>query len=200
MAAPDDDEARALLGRACDLGDADACEDAASRAAKAGRLKLAAARRERAIALRDVPAKPTPDYEPKVVREPHRLHALTIAGGAQALVGWLVGIVGFFASTTSGCYDFSVDYSGFGGSGRSNAPPRVPCRSTSGWLLVPQLGPWLALATHSVHDGWVGASVALGVVQLAGLAAMLCGVAVKTPRTPVAIGLAPNGVTLSASF
>ena len=123
--------------------------------------------------------------------EQRRLRELTIAGGAVAYGAWLVGVIGWFASIN--CRDVAtrawhVDYR---------------CTSTSPWLWVPQVGPWMALFSGGAQGDWIYGTVGLGIAQLLGLAAVIAGMAIKVPtHENFAMNLTPtaNGVALGGTF
>jgi hypothetical protein len=75
---------------------------------------------------------------------------LLIAGPALALLGWWASIYQYFAVLD--CYDTFPS-----------------CTGTSMWMLVPQAGPWMGLATGQTRGTNVFPAVALGIVQLLGL-------------------------------
>ena len=113
---------------------------------------------------------------------------LGISGAAIGYFGWLVGIVGWFAS-------INCTSSGFFGA-------TLTCTSTSPWLWLPLLGPWVALATGGTAGGWIPATVMLGLSQLGGLVMAIAGFSIKVPIieevsfsvTPSGSGIALGGV------
>lgn len=125
-----------------------------------------------------IPARPVVVVAP-APREQRRLFELAIPGAVLALGSWVAGMVMFFDS---------IDCRG---SWLSN------CYSASGWLFLPQVGPWLALTDPSTHNGYLVQTLALGVTQLAGLIAMITGFAFTVP-----VDIAPtlDGVAVSGRF
>jgi hypothetical protein len=75
---------------------------------------------------------------------------LLIAGPALSLLGWWASIYEYFAVLNCG-FTFPN------------------CTGTSMWMLVPQAGPWVGLATGQTRGTNVFPAVALGIVQLIGL-------------------------------
>jgi len=75
---------------------------------------------------------------------------LLIAGPALSLLGWWASIYQYFAVLD--CYDTFPT-----------------CTGTSMWMLVPQVGPWMGLATGQTRGTNVFPAIALGIVQLLGL-------------------------------
>ena len=112
-------------------------------------------------------------------RVERRLFELAIPGAVLAFGSWIVGMGMFFDS---------IDCRG---AWLSN------CYSASGWLFIPQVGPWLALSDASTHNGYLGQTIALGVMQLAGLLAMITGFVLSIP-----VDVAPtfDGVAVSGRF
>ncbi|MBK7859305.1 MAG: hypothetical protein IPJ65_11925 [Archangiaceae bacterium] len=135
---------------------------------------------------------PVPPPPPPSAAEPgpqaRSLYGLAITGVVVTYAGWLSSIIGWFASIDChdrGFFDFK-------------------CSSSSAWLLFPIFGPWLALLTGGAKGDWVAGSVALGAIQLVGIASMIAGFVIKVPvpAEPVALGIVPtgNGLALSGRF
>jgi len=118
--------------------------------------------------------------------ETRRIHELTAAGGITAAAGWLVGIVGWFASIS--CRDVAT----------GSWDIDIRCWSTSPWLMVPQVGLWIALVTGEAHGDWIAPTLALGIAQLGGLAALIIGNTIRIPvseDSSIELEPGPAGVT-----
>ncbi len=116
-----------------------------------------------------------------------RLWELAGLGAALALGTWVASLYVFFDSIHCSLSLFSAR-----------------CTSASGLLVLPQLGPWLAIVDNGPTDPWFGTNLGLGVAQLGGLAAMVLGMAVRVPvgEADVLVNVAPtgNGVALGGAF
>lgn len=97
---------------------------------------------------------------PEGAQRSTRANVAMIAGGAATLgVGYVAAVVGWFGSIS--CYGF------------------FECRSASGWLFVPLVGPWLALTDRSPDTTATALYVADGLAQVGGLALMIAGAALR---------------------
>lgn len=124
----------------------------------------------------------------RVAAEPQtrRMYELAIPGAVAALGGWVAGWVTLFSS---------IDCDLFRGNCNNSA---------SVLLLIPQLGPWLAILNGGTNDPWFGHNLGIGLAQAIGLAAMVSGFVISVPTwsEDVAMNLVPtgNGVALGGSF
>jgi hypothetical protein len=122
----------------------------------------------------------------EVERPTRHIYELAIPGAVAALSGWIAGWATFFGS---------IHCSGF---------LDLNCTSASALLLFPQVGPWLAIAAGGTSDPWFGTNLALGLVQLAGFAAMVTGFAARVPvgDDAVTLNVVPTGkgVAIGGAF
>lgn len=116
--------------------------------------------------------------------ETRRLWELSVPGAIGAQVSWVIGLIYWFDSVQ--CTSWLAS-----------------CRSASGFLWLPLVGPWLALMDASTTPEHLGPTVGLGIAQLAGLAAMMAGLFINVPTgEAVSLNLHPtgNGLALGGRF
>jgi len=122
--------------------------------------------------------------EPQPEPEQRRLWELAAPAAAIALGSWFVSGVVVVGSCSGRWF--------------------TACQSASIFLIIPQLGPWMAIAAGGSADPWFGTNLALGVAQTGGLLAMITGMIVKVPVSAdgdtVSVMPTGNGVALSGSF
>lgn len=122
---------------------------------------------------------------PEPVRR--RLWELFVPGSIAAFGGWLVGGV-IPAVQSNSCWSRSLF--------------TAPCESPSAQMIIPLIGPWIAISRTGTADPFFGHHLAYGVVQLAGLAAMVAGLAIGVSVGDASVSLAPtgDGVALGGTF
>lgn len=123
--------------------------------------------------------------QPEPEPERRRLFELAIPGAVMALGGWAASIGYLFES---------IDCHG-----------NFRCDSASFALLLPQVGPWVALASQDSSGPHLLPTLGVGIAQLAGLAAMITGFFISVPTDSAAsftLNVAPtgNGIALGGTF
>jgi len=119
-------------------------------------------------------------FVPRVHRRtrPAALWAITAGSGAIGLA-WVASIIGFFAGVS--CHETSVRNTFY-------STTVTTCSSPSGWLLVPLVGPWIALGGSDASSRGAGYQAALvidGLTQVSGLAMVIVGIALRRPLAEV---------------
>ncbi|HJL20540.1 MAG TPA: EB domain-containing protein [Sandaracinaceae bacterium LLY-WYZ-13_1] len=113
--------------------------------------------------------------------ETRRMIGLIVAGAVALAAGWAANIlVSAFAGVGSSTVD---DWDAF-----------------RGYSFIPVVGPWVQLATKPTGfsaDSWAGWLVADGIVQAAGLAMLIVGIAVPVETTVYSEGGPGDGLDLA---
>jgi hypothetical protein len=123
-----------------------------------------------------------------------RLYELAIPGAVGAFIGWFAGWGVFFDSVhCSGSLFSSAPGAGY------------HCSSASGWLFIPQIGPWLAFIDSNTSNH-LAPTLGVALMQTLSLAAMIAGFAIRVPvassTESISLNVMPtsNGAAVSGRF
>jgi hypothetical protein len=126
------------------------------------------------VAVAVEPAAAATQDEPIDEAPRRRLWGLSIVGGAVGMTAYIAGAVEVWRASVV--------------IAASSLPPR------SGWLMLPLVGPWMALTDPSTaSSGTTGLAIVAGVTQLLGLGLTIFGPLITIDGA--AVNLAPTGVS-----